>query len=286
MHCLREAAAMIIRIDARWFQIAFLLSLLLFGVVARDFSITAFAAGARLCKRHAHPGRLAVAPRPADQIDVAGLPECDRLDSGHQHTRARGQRLVHPLLACIAMSSKYLLRMGPAECRSHVFNPANLAALLAYTVLARRLVESRPMGLGRSACALAHCLGGHRDAAHCTLGRQHRFFSVRGRCCWPAVSCGSGTPWEVGHAIWLQQISNGATLLFAFFMISDPMTTPQYARARIVYAIGVAIAAFVWQFVYFKPHGLILMLAAASIAVPIINRRWQQRRFEWAHARA
>ena len=29
-----------VRIDARWFQIAFLVSLLLFGVVARDFSIT------------------------------------------------------------------------------------------------------------------------------------------------------------------------------------------------------------------------------------------------------
>ena len=60
----------------------------------------------------------------------------------------------------------------------------------------------------------------------------------------------------------------------------------EHARARIGYAICVAIAAFVWQFVYFKPHGLILMLAAASITVPIINRRWQQRRFEWAHARA
>lgn len=86
--------------------------------------------------------------------------------------------------------------------------------------------------------------------------------------------------WEVGHAIWLQQVSNGATLLFAFFMISEPMTTPQRRGARMAYAIGVAGAAFVWQYLLFKPHRLILMLAAASISVPLINRRWPQRRFE------
>jgi Na+-translocating ferredoxin:NAD+ oxidoreductase RnfD subunit len=34
--------------------------------------------------------------------------------------------------------------------------------------------------------------------------------------------------------------SNGAVLLFAFFMISDPMTTPQQRSARITYAVAVA----------------------------------------------
>jgi hypothetical protein len=49
-----------------------------------------------------------------------------------------------------------------------------------------------------------------------------------------------------------------------------------------VYAIAVAIVAFVWQYVLFKPHGLILMLAAASIAVPFINWCWPRKRFEWS----
>ena len=88
--------------------------------------------------------------------------------------------------------------------------------------------------------------------------------------------------WDIGLAMWAQQVSNGATLLFAFFVISDPMTTPQRAGARVAYACAVAAAAFTWQHVFFKPHGLILMLVAASLAVPVINWRWPERRFAWA----
>lgn len=91
---------------------------------------------------------------------------------------------------------------------------------------------------------------------------------------------------DVGIAMWLQQISNGATLLFAFFMISDPMTTPQRRAARIAYAVAVAVAAFVWQFVLYKPHGLIVVLFAASALVPLINHLWPARRFEWRQGRA
>jgi enediyne biosynthesis protein E5 len=71
-------------------------------------------------------------------------------------------------------------------------------------------------------------------------------------------------------------------LLFAFFMISDPMTTPQRRSARIAYALLVAASAFVWQFVLFKPHGLIVMLFLLSWTVPVWNRVWPQQRFEWA----
>ena len=84
--------------------------------------------------------------------------------------------------------------------------------------------------------------------------------------------------------MWQQQISNGAVLLFAFFMISDPMTTPQRRSARIGYAIAVAACAFVWQFVWFKPHGLIVVLFAASALVPLINWIAPNRRFEWQKA--
>ena len=84
--------------------------------------------------------------------------------------------------------------------------------------------------------------------------------------------------------MWQQQISNGAVLLFAFFMISDPMTTPQQRGARIGYAIAVAVCAFVWQFVLFKPHGLIVVLFAASGLVPLINLIAPNRRFEWQKA--
>ena len=75
--------------------------------------------------------------------------------------------------------------------------------------------------------------------------------------------------------------SSGAVLLFAFFMVSDPMTTPQHARARMAYAVLVALAAFVWQVLLYRPHGLIVMLFVCSWSVPLWNRAWLRPRFAW-----
>ena len=90
-----------------------------------------------------------------------------------------------------------------------------------------------------------------------------------------------GYAWDPGAAMWLQQLSSGAVLLFAFFMVSDPMTTPQHARARMAYALLVALAAFVWQVLLYRPHGLIVMLFVCSWSVPLWNRLWPRPRFVW-----
>jgi Na+-translocating ferredoxin:NAD+ oxidoreductase RnfD subunit len=86
-----------------------------------------------------------------------------------------------------------------------------------------------------------------------------------------------------GAAMWLQQIGNGAVLLFAFFMISDPMTTPQRRSVRIGYALLVALGAFAWQYLLYRPHGLIVVLFAASWLVPLCDRLWPAPRFTWAN---
>jgi Na+-translocating ferredoxin:NAD+ oxidoreductase RnfD subunit len=65
-------------------------------------------------------------------------------------------------------------------------------------------------------------------------------------------------------------------LLFAFFMISDPMTTPRSAGQRMVYAAAVALGAFAWQYALFKPNGAVVALFIASFAVPRLNRRAAQ----------
>jgi hypothetical protein len=46
----------------------------------------------------------------------------------------------------------------------------------------------------------------------------------------------------------MHQLQNGALLVFAFFMISDPKTTPDAAIGRLVYSMLVAGVAFAIQF--------------------------------------
>src|SRR5438105_1127147 len=45
-------------------------------------------------------------------------------------------------------------------------------------------------------------------------------------------------------AVFFHHLENGALLLFAFFMISDPMTIPNHARGRVAHAALVAAIAY------------------------------------------
>lgn len=271
---------MLARLDARWFQIAFLASFLLLGALARDFALTwpqvaltfvsalatqaAWQWSLKLPNRKGWSGYLSAI------VSAFGISILVRADS----------LWVHPLLACIAMSSKYLLRAGTNKCRSHIANPANLAAFAAWAWIPGAWLSPGQWGSASLAALWFLALGGlvtrriqRWDISMTFLGAWALLLAAR--VVWLDYSA------EVALAMWLQQISNGAVLLFAFFMISDPMTTPQRQSARIGYAIAVASSAFVWQFVLFKPHGLIVALFAASALVPLINLIAPNRRFEW-----
>ena len=92
-----------------------------------------------------------------------------------------------------------------------------------------------------------------------------------------------------GRAIWLgdpleiplHHLQNGALLIFAFFMISDPKTTPNTAIGRIIYGSIVASIAFVIQFVLYQPNGPILALIMSAPLVPIIDYLTSGRKYQW-----
>jgi Na+-translocating ferredoxin:NAD+ oxidoreductase RnfD subunit len=86
-----------------------------------------------------------------------------------------------------------------------------------------------------------------------------------------------GQSWSV----WWHQLGSGGLLLFAFFMISDPMTIPSHRRARVVYASIVVALAFAWQFLLFRPNALVVALFVASPLVPLLDRVWPAGRFDW-----
>lgn len=271
--------------DARWFQIAFLASFLLLGALARDFALSfaqvllTFASA--LCTQAAWQWGLRLLGRTQWSGYLSAL-----ISSFGICILVRAESLwVHPLLAALAMSSKFLLRAGPAACKSHVLNPANLAAFVAWFVVPGAWLSPGQWGADSLAALWFMALGGI-----VTQRAQRWDVSLSFLAAWAVLLAARlwwlDYAWNPGAAMWLQQISNGAVLLFAFFMISDPMTTPQRRSARLVYALAVALLAFVWQFVWFKPHGLIVALFAASWLVPLINWRWPQARFDWAGAKA
>ena len=92
-----------------------------------------------------------------------------------------------------------------------------------------------------------------------------------------------------GRALWLgdplaiplHQVQNGALLIFAFFMISDPKTSPDAPLGRIVYGTLVAIVAYAIQFVLYEPNGPILALIICAPVVPLIDLMLGGRSYRW-----
>jgi hypothetical protein len=270
-------------LDARYFQIVFLVSLLLFGALARDFALSGMQvlltfAGAALTQAFWQfalrlPQRKTMQGYLSALVTACGISILVRSDS----------QWVHPLLACLALSSKFVLRAGSGAQRGHVFNPANLAAFVAMMVLPHAWLSPGQWGqetlVGLWMLALGATVTGRITRWGVSLAFLATWLGLIAlRLAW------LGYAPELALSMWWQQAMNGATILFAFFMISDPMTTPQHRGARAAYAVCVAASAFVWQFGLFKPQGMIVALFFWSLTVPWWNRAFTAPRFDWRGA--
>ncbi|HVO90993.1 MAG TPA: RnfABCDGE type electron transport complex subunit D [Casimicrobiaceae bacterium] len=245
--------------DARVYQILFLGSLLSFGVLARDFSLhgeqmlLTFAAGAATQAFWLHRKGLRQRGYLSAIVTCFGLSILLRADS----------LWVHPLAAALAISAKFVIRVNG----KHLFNPANFGLLTAIGLLPGAWTSPGQWGNGLAAAVWFVALGGivtqrarRADIAWIFLATWLAIVALR--VAW------LGQSWSV----WLHQLGNGGLLLFAFFMISDPMTIPNRTAMRIAYAVIVAAIAYVWQFGWFRPNALPWALLIATPLVPLLDR--------------
>jgi Na+-transporting NADH:ubiquinone oxidoreductase subunit NqrB len=260
------------RRDPRHYQIAALLLLLLYGLLRLNFdvrlsqvvvSLATVLLTQYLCSR---VWKLPVFdPRSAV---ISGLSLCLLL---------RTNSLVLAAAAAFAtIASKFLLR-GNGK---HLFNPTNFGIVLML-LCAQGGVWVSPGQWGDFAffAFLTGCLGGlvvNRAArADVTISFLVFYLAfVFGRSYW------LGEPF----AIPLHRLQNGALLVFAFFMISDPKTTPDSRAGRILFALFVALGAAFVQFKLFRTNGLLWSLAAFSLFVPFIDRLFPGQRYHWRQA--
>lgn len=175
--------------------------------------------------------------------------------------------------ASAAIASKFTLRRKG----KHIFNPTNFG-LVVLMVLSGDRVWVSPGQWGNVAFFgfLMACLGGlvvHRAGrADVTLSFLGFYLAlVFGRSLW------LGEP----LAIPVHRVQNGALLLFAFFMISDPKTTPDSRSGRILFALLVALGAAFVQFKLFRTNGLLWSLAVFSVATPWLDHILPGARYHW-----
>jgi hypothetical protein len=259
------------RFDPRLYQIATLMGLLAYGLAALAFDIrplqVAVIVGMALATQYAG-GRWAGLPRFDIRSPlISALSLCLLLRTNSLALAAAA--------AVVAIGSKFVLRVND----KHVFNPTNLALVALLVAGGGAWVSPGQWGSAAFFAFLMACLGGlvvHR-AARSDVTYAFLAFHV-------AVVCGRSLWLGEPMAIPFHRLQNGALLLFAFFMISDPKTTPDSRIGRILFAALVALGGGYVQFKLFRTNGLLFSLAAAALLVPLIDRLFPGARHEWAAA--
>ncbi len=85
--------------------------------------------------------------------------------------------------------------------------------------------------------------------------------------------------WPMDHFI--HSISTGSLLLFTFFMISDPRTSPNHPVARIIWAVLIAVVSFYLAAFKWKYNTIIWVLVAAAPLVPLLDKIFKAKEFHW-----
>ena len=180
------------------------------------------------------------------------------------------------LAAVIAIGSKFVLRIDG----KHIWNPAGFAiVVLLFT--AKNQVWISPGSWGSHVWFAALLV----FFAILVLGAARRsdiaiFF------------LGTHAALLLARALWLgdplaipaHQLQSGSLLIFTFFMISDPRTSPDSRLGRFIFAASVACAAhYMAFFMQMRPAPYIALIALAPFVI-LIDRFLPARRFTWTGA--
>jgi len=173
----------------------------------------------------------------------------------------------------ITIISKFVIRWRG----KHVFNPTNFG-LVAMMLATDGQVWVSPGQWGNVAFFgfLMACLGGLvvNRAARTDVTLAFLGFYI-------ALVFGRSVYLGEPMAIPLHRLQSGALLLFAFFMVSDPRTTPDSRAGRILFAGLVAFGGWYVQFRLFGTNGLLWSLAVCSLLVPFIDLLLPGPRYRW-----
>lgn len=202
---------------------------------------------------------------------------------------------VVALAAVIAISSKFLIRSK----RRHIFNPTNFGIVLAILLTGQAWVSPGQWGSGAFAAFLFACAG--MMVLYRTARSDVTFLFLAS---WAVLVLGKAfylnDPWSIP----IRNLQSGSLLLFAFFMISDPKTTPDSRIGRTIFAFLVASIAALLQLNWFnwysipilgweipvnwvslRANGMFYALVLGCCTTPLINRFFPGKAYEWEMAR-
>ena len=188
-------------------------------------------------------------------------------------------------VGAFGLLTKYTVRFRSG----HVFNPSNIALILAFIVLGSDRVEPldfwwKPLGSPMVAAYAVIFIGGVYICSRLRLIGMGIAF-------WSSLAVGIGVLAALNHSItvrwslipiegshfWWIILTSPEIFIFLYFMITDPRTVPSGRVARIVFGASVGLLATVlmapWKTEYGAKVGLLSSLAVMCACRKLLERR-------------
>lgn len=264
-----QAIAEFLKGDARHFQIIYLGIFLLYGIYALGWNqdiqkygviigtcLLAEAVGIAIFK-----GRWTRLKSAA--ISALGL--CLLMHANSMWTYALGSFLT--------VGSKYIFRFNG----KHMFNPNNFGLILAIWLTGDAWISPGQWG---SDALLVYFFGAMALIVLLKVGRIDTSLAFLGAFMGlQYIRTILYLGWPMDH--FLHQFSSGTILLFAFFMITDPVTTPNSFKARIAWAAMVGVISFFltnWFYVHTAPIYALFFVAPLTV---VLDKYIKGKKFQW-----
>jgi Na+-transporting NADH:ubiquinone oxidoreductase subunit NqrB len=254
--------------DARHFQIVALSSLLLVNFFWIDFGARPLYAA------------LAIASTLITQIvctRLSGLPSIDLrspLITGLSLSLLlRANEPWLPAVAgVIAITSKFVFRVDG----KHLWNPAGFAIVVLMFTANGVWISPGQWGSSIWLASLLVFL-----AVLVLQAAQRSDIALFFLGCHGALLLGRAQWLGDPLAIPLHQMQSGSLLIFAFFMISDPRTSPDSRLGRFVFALSVALLAhYLTFFMQMRPALYVALIALAPVTL-LLDRLIPEKPFQW-----
>ena len=177
------------------------------------------------------------------------------------------------LAAALTVGSKYLIRYKG----KHIFNPSAFGIVATILLTGKAWLAAGQWGSGTVLAFGVLLLG---TLVVTRVQKLHTSLAFL------LTFAGGLFIWQIGFLGWpldyfMHSLLTGNLLIFSFFMISDPRTSPAHKGARIAWASAIGLVAFYFTAFQYANSTAIFTLVAMAPAVPFLDRLFRAQHFNW-----
>ncbi|MGC4100660.1 RnfABCDGE type electron transport complex subunit D [Ferruginibacter sp.] len=266
--------------DARYFQVLFQCSFLSYGIFylgwnaewALYFTYLSVSIVTQLCAEIIL-SRIKSKSLPSTVKIKNGIPSAIISSMGLCLLLKTNSLPVAALAAFISIASKYIIRIRG----KHIFNPSALGIVAAVLLTGKAWISPGQWGSNAVLFFAVICLGFIVTTRVQKLDTSLAFLLTFGGLLFIRQIVYLGWPLD----FFVQSISTGSLLLFSFFMITDPKTTPNHKVARIIWSMLVAAVAFYLATFKFISTAPVWVLVYMQPLVPLFDWLFKAKQFSW-----